>query len=98
VTSQLVIAEKKIEKSCQELEEAHLPVLNTKSGQRTDFRIIFWNSGHLRGVPVQIECQPNWWFRVTSVVMGKPAHGRRCVEYEPMLWPRNRSDSAWFAI
>lgn len=58
-------SEKTIEKTYQDLRQAHFRVLNTGSGQRTDFRVIFGNSGHLRGVPVQIEYQPNWWFRVT---------------------------------
>jgi hypothetical protein len=56
---------KKIEKTYQDLTQARFRVFNTESGQRTDFRIIFGNSGQLRGVPVQIEYQPNWWFKVT---------------------------------
>lgn len=37
----------------------------SKDGEgRTSFRIWIGRSGPLRGVPIRIEYQPNWWFRV----------------------------------
>jgi len=35
-----------------------------KTGKQVNFTLIVGTKGSLRGVPVQIRCQPNWWFQV----------------------------------
>ena len=34
------------------------------SGKRSNFTLVLGTSGNLRGIPVQIRYQPNWWFQV----------------------------------
>ena len=34
------------------------------SGKRSTFTLVLGTSGNLRGIPVQIRFQPNWWFQV----------------------------------
>jgi len=55
----------RIEKSYRNLRRADFRVVNTLTGNPTDFQIVFGTEGALRGVPVQFEHQPNWWFKVT---------------------------------
>ena len=54
----------KLEKSYRDLLETQFSVLNHSSGERTTFQLLLGTSGALKGVPVQIVHQPNWWFRV----------------------------------
>lgn len=39
-------------------------ILRQDNRARSSFEIIYATEGRLRGVPVQITYQPNWWFRV----------------------------------
>jgi hypothetical protein len=55
----------KVERTYRDLQKADFTALNTQSNQRTDFQVTYGSSGALRGIPVQIQYQPNWWFRVT---------------------------------
>jgi hypothetical protein len=48
------------------LRDARFRVLNTESGERTDFRLFYGTEGDIRGIPVLMEHQPNWWFRITA--------------------------------
>jgi hypothetical protein len=54
----------KIEKSYPRVNAARFQTVNSDTGERTDFRVAFASSGELKGVPVQVEYQPNWWFKV----------------------------------
>lgn len=62
-------AKEKMEIRHQDLRNAEFVILNTQTGERTDFRLVLGVSGRLRGVPVQIHYQPNWWFRATLNLM-----------------------------
>ncbi len=46
------------------VEEARFEVLNQVSGKRSNFTLIVGKTGADRGVPLQINYQPNWWFQV----------------------------------
>jgi len=39
--------------------------INGPAGKKTDFAILLGTDGALRGAPVQINYQPNWWFQIT---------------------------------
>jgi len=56
--------ERKVETVYRNLRKADVRVVNTQTGLPTDFRLVFGESGELKGIPVQVEFQPNWWFRV----------------------------------
>jgi hypothetical protein len=43
------------------------------TGKRVYFTIYTGTKGDLRGVPVQIRYQPNWWFQVVLNLLPKPA-------------------------
>jgi hypothetical protein len=58
-------AARKIEKTYRNLRKADFRIVNAQTGQPTDFQIVFGDSGDLRGIPIQVEYQPNWWFRIT---------------------------------
>jgi hypothetical protein len=58
-------ATRKVERTYRDLRRAEFRIMNTQTGLPTDFRMVFGAAGGLKGVPVQVEFQPNWWFRVT---------------------------------
>jgi hypothetical protein len=58
-------ATRKVEKIYRDLRKADFRIVNAQTGLPTDFQMVFGESGGLKGVPVQVEFQPNWWFRVT---------------------------------
>jgi hypothetical protein len=60
----------KSETTYHSLRKADFRVVNTQTGFPTDFQLTFGESGELRAIPIQIEFQPNWWFRV--IVSLKP--------------------------
>ncbi|NWG13330.1 MAG: hypothetical protein HXY20_07340 [Acidobacteria bacterium] len=49
----------------RDLKEAEFRTVNSGTGSRTDFKILYHASGKNRGIPVVVEYQPAWWFRVT---------------------------------
>ena len=55
---------KKIDQSYRDLKESHFQIRNRESGAKTDFSVLVGTSGELRGVPIQINYQPNWWFQI----------------------------------
>jgi hypothetical protein len=55
----------KIEHHYHDLDEARFHVLNRATGKKTYFALLLGTAGELRGAPVQINYQPNWWFRIT---------------------------------
>ena len=55
----------KVQHNYRDLEEARFHVLNRGTGKKTYFTLLLGTTGALRGAPVQINYQPNWWFRIT---------------------------------
>jgi hypothetical protein len=45
---------------------------NHATGRRVSFSIFVGTKGDLRGVPIQIRYQPNWWFQVVLNLLPKP--------------------------
>jgi len=54
----------RIDRSYHDLMESQFEVLNHESGAKTVFSVLQGTTGELRGVPVQINYQPNWWFQI----------------------------------
>ena len=54
----------KIDLSYRDLKESQFQIRNGESGARTNFSVLLGTRGVLRGVPVQINYQPNWWFQI----------------------------------
>jgi hypothetical protein len=52
----------KLEKEYRDLIRAHFSILNHESEERSSFELLLGSVGELRGVPIQIVHQPNWWF------------------------------------
>ena len=55
----------RIDRTYHDLEEARFHTLNHTTGTKTAFALLLGTSGNLRGAPVQINYQPNWWFQIT---------------------------------
>jgi len=62
----------KITQSYRDLKELQFQVHNQESGGKTDFSVLLGTTGELRGVPVQINYQPNWWFQVVLNLKTQP--------------------------
>jgi hypothetical protein len=54
----------KIHESYRDLKESQFQIRNGESGAKTNFSVLLGTTGDLRGVPVQINYQPNWWFQI----------------------------------
>ncbi len=52
------------EHTYKDLLDAKFQVVNHQTGKKTEFSLLMGTKGELRGAPVQIDYQPNWWFRV----------------------------------
>src|SRR5271168_1899984 len=52
------------EKTYENLIQAEFVSEHQQTGKRVNFTILLGTRGDLRGVPVQIRYQPNWWFQV----------------------------------
>ncbi len=59
------------EKSYEHLLQANFVSAHQATGKRVYFTIVLGTQGELRGVPVQIRYQPNWWFQVVLNLMGQ---------------------------
>jgi hypothetical protein len=59
--------------SYDELLQADFVSSNQTTGKRVNFTILLGTQGALRGVPVQIRYQPNWWFQVVLNLLPKVA-------------------------
>jgi len=44
------------------------------TGKKVYFSVLVGTKGELRGVPVQIRYQPNWWFQVVLNLLPSEAH------------------------
>jgi hypothetical protein len=62
----------KLTQSYRDLKELQFQVHNRESGAKTDFSVLLGTTGELRGVPVQINYQPNWWFQVVLNLKSRP--------------------------
>ena len=62
----------RLEKTYRDLVNARFSVLNQTTREVTYFELLLGTSGNLRGVPVQIIHQPNWWFQVVLNLDPKP--------------------------
>src|SRR5262249_28110843 len=54
----------KIERTYPDVIRTQFSTFNHQSGERTTFELWLGTKGELRGVPVQIVHQPNWWLQV----------------------------------
>jgi hypothetical protein len=55
----------RLERTYHALKETRFQIENLATGKKDNFTILLGTEGSLRGVPVQINYQPNWWFQVT---------------------------------
>jgi len=53
---------------------------NQTTKQRTGFELLLGTKGNLRGVPVQIRHQPNWWFQAVLNLMTPEAPGEARIQ------------------
>jgi hypothetical protein len=67
----------KIRQSYQNLKESQFQIRNGESGAKTNFSVLLGTTGKLRGVPVQINYQPNWWFQIVLNLKPSPATGKQ---------------------
>jgi hypothetical protein len=65
----------KIDQSYRDLVESQFQICNQESGAKTDFSVLLGTTGELRGVPVQINYQPNWWFQIVLNLKTQPKGG-----------------------
>jgi hypothetical protein len=65
----------KIDRSFHDLKESQFEILNHESGAKTVFSVLQGTTGELRGVPVQINYQPNWWFQIVLNLKTQPEGG-----------------------
>ena len=64
-----------IDQSYCDLKESQFQIYNQESGAKTDFSVLLGTTGDLRGVPIQINYQPNWWFQVILNLKVQPRGG-----------------------
>jgi hypothetical protein len=62
----------KTRQSYRDLEESQFQIRNGESGAKTNFSVLLGTTGALRGVPVQINYQPNWWFQIVLNLKPQP--------------------------
>jgi hypothetical protein len=53
-----------LDRAYRHLQNAHFEVMCRETGTKATFDILLGTEGNLRGTPVQINYQPNWWFQV----------------------------------
>ena len=53
-----------LDRTYRHLKEAHFVVVGQETGAKSIFDILLGTEGNLRGAPVQITYEPNWWFQV----------------------------------
>jgi hypothetical protein len=63
-----------VEQKYSDLVEAEFLSESKESGKRSNFTLVLAKSGKLRGIPVQIRYQPNWWFQVVLNLSGETPH------------------------
>jgi hypothetical protein len=63
-TIKLSLREEEYVRSYRDLLLAEFENKNEDTGKSSRFRLLLGTQGELRGLPVQIQYQPNWWFQV----------------------------------
>ena len=58
-----------LDRAYRHLQDAHFEVACQETGTKTTFDIVLGTEGNLRGTPIQINYQPNWWFQVVLNLM-----------------------------
>ncbi len=53
-----------VEHTYKDLLDAGFQVLNHQTGKKTEFSLLLATQGRLRGAPIQITYQPNWWIQI----------------------------------
>jgi len=53
-----------LDRTYRHLKEAHFVAAGEETGAKSSFDILLGTEGDLRGAPLQITYQPNWWFQV----------------------------------
>lgn len=53
-----------LDRTYHNLKEAHFVVEGEETGSKSLFNIVLGTEGNMRGAPVQITYEPNWWFEV----------------------------------
>lgn len=53
-----------LDQTYRDLKQAHFEVVGQETESTSTFDILLGTAGNLRGTPVQITYQPNWWFQV----------------------------------
>lgn len=53
-----------LDRTYRHVKEAHFVVVGEETGSKSSFDILLGTEGNLRGAPIQITYQPNWWFQV----------------------------------
>jgi hypothetical protein len=61
------------EQSYNDLLQADFVSTHQATGKKVYFTLLLGTQGALRGVPVQIRYQPNWWFQVVLNLLPKPS-------------------------
>jgi len=65
-----------LDRTYRRLKEAHFAVAGEETGAKSSFDIILGTEGNLRGTPIQITYEPNWWFQVVlNLVPDSPKQG-----------------------
>ena len=62
-----------LERTYSGLVEAEFLSESKDSGKHSNFTLVLGTSGNLRGIPVQIRYQPNWWFQVVLNLCPEPS-------------------------
>lgn len=63
--------EKPLERTYRDLLRTEFRIDNHMTGKVTRFELLLGTKENLRGTPVQIDYQPNWWFRVVLNLQAK---------------------------
>lgn len=72
-----------LDRTYRHLKEAHFVVAGQETGAKSTFDIVLGTEGNLRGAPIQITYEPNWWFQVVlNLAPDSPQRGN------PALLPR----------
>jgi hypothetical protein len=53
-----------LDRAYRHLLNAHFQVACQETGTKSEFDIVLGTEGSLRGAPIQINYQPNWWFQI----------------------------------
>ena len=52
-----------LDQTYHHLQQAHFVVVGQETGSKSAFDILLGTEGNLRGAPIQVTYQANWWFQ-----------------------------------